>query len=46
MTKMPVLTREEFEKLYADKEAIYALILSLFARIRSTGATSWNEQYQ
>jgi transposase len=36
MTKTPVLTREEFEKLYAEgKEAVYAWILSLFSRIEA-----------
>ena len=35
MTKTPKLTREEFEKLYEDKEAIYAFILSLLARIEA-----------
>jgi transposase len=34
MTKTPMVTREEFEKLYDEgKEAIYAFILSLLARI-------------
>ena len=36
MTKIPMLTREEFEKLYAEgKEAVYAWILSLFSKIET-----------
>ena len=36
MTKMPKLTREEFEKLYDEgKEATYAFILCLLARIEA-----------
>jgi hypothetical protein len=36
MAKTPKLTREEFDKLYAEgKEAVYVLILSLSARIEA-----------
>jgi len=36
MTKTPMLTREEFEKLYNEgKEAIYTFIVSLLARIEA-----------
>jgi len=36
MTKTPMLTREEFDKLYDEgKEAIYAFIVSLLARIEA-----------
>ena len=37
MNKTPKLTREEFEKIYEEgKEAIYAFILSLLARIEAS----------
>ena len=36
MTKKPMLTREEFEKLYDEgREVLYAFILSLFSRIEA-----------